>query len=514
MAKDSGKGGRGKRGGRARRSVVTIRRQPLRARIGEWAHSPPVGWGVLIGLAFVLACTALVVWTRAQPVVAISRIMDHTRTVRFPFETEDLAATEGAREIERNEAPRVYVANLDVLQQLEDDLVNLPRTLSGVETLDSVDPDIRAAFRLTEDGLAAVRDEAIDSEPSPEWRESVSKLVQRLRSRPILDEQTWQRATQEGGHEFIELRFGDGDLAGPTRRVRRGNEINAGNPEQLDEVARQLARLADFAGPARAVVVARLIERPEPTFRFDSVETAELQNQAAAAIETRMREAPQGTVIFARGDTLTPAQFETYSAELDAYRLQAGPLRVWLRRLGLLGAVFSVTIAVGAYAALFVPRIRRSPGRMGGLAAVLGLGLLIACIGSVASPAWMAFTITAPTILATAVLALAYDRRAALVFGGVLAVLIALALERTAGQLALLLFGVGVAAWRLDDLRTRTAVVGAGGWIGLALALGVIGVGAIERPLAANVWVEVGLDSAMAGFAGVLTGVTVLAALP
>ena len=506
-----------KRQARARRTIVALRRQPMGERLSEWLQSPPLGWGILIGIVFILGCSSLVVWTRSSPTVSVGRIMDQTRTVRFAFSTDDIEATERARDVARAAASPVYISNPDVLSAIRGDLENLPGAIAGVEDLESIPDELRAAFRLTEPGLEAVRTAAESEASLTAWQQGVADLMQQLRSKPLLSAQDWERATREGGHEFIQLRYAP-EGAGPSPdpfSTPRGSEVSTENPEQLAQAMRELVRgQATFAGPAAQRVVNRLIESPRPTFRFDSAATAAAQNDAANAIETITREIPRGTVVFARGDQLTPTQYELYRAELATYADLASAARIWLRRLGLLGAVMIVTLTVGAYAALFVPRLARNPGRVAGLACVLAGGLLLACITTIAAPEAAAVTTTLPVVIATGLLALAYDRRAALAFGGALAVLTALALDFTSGRLALTLFAAAVIAWRLDDVRARNAVVSAGAWTGLALALGIIGAGAIERPLAPGVWVELGIDALLAGLGGVLVGACLLAGLP
>ena len=58
------------------------------------------------------------------------------------------------------------------------------------------------------------------------------------------------------------------------------------------------------------------------------------------------------------------------------------------------GRYMMTTLAVGAYAALFVPRLARNPGRVAGLACVLAGGLLLACITTIAAPEAAAVTMS------------------------------------------------------------------------------------------------------------------------
>lgn len=509
MAKDSGASQR-KKQSRPRRTVITVPRRTFRQAVAESLQSPPVGWGVLVGAVFVVLCTGVIGWARLQPGVAIGQLVDETRTVRTAFTTLDLEATEDRRESARAQAPRVYRANEEVLQSLQSDLESLPRTLAGVQSLEEVAEPIRAAFRLSPEGLAAVQSYYRDDEVAQPWREMVRGLMRGLEQRPILDLESWQRAMQEGNHTQIELRLGGRDPI----RVPKDAVVNGSDEEDLTKEVRFLAERVGFAGPAAQVAVARVLTDRRPTFRYDAAESTAKQNAAAEAVATIEREVPRGTVIYSRGDVLSPTQYELYRAALaEARGPSIGPAW-WLRAGGVLASVLLVTGLLAGYTAIYVPRARTNAGRMVGLAVVM-LGMVtVSAAGTVLAPKLAALLAPAPVVLGAMVLVVAYDRRIAMAYGVLASVLALLAFRGTAGDLAVMVVGVAAAAWRLHDVRDRQSVVAAGLWTGAALAGATAAVSLIERPLVPALGGELLRDALLAALGGLSTAGVTLFVLP
>lgn len=521
MAKDTGGTGRGGRSGVSkkvasrksaprRRSVVTVPRRTAGQAIAETLQSPPVGWGVLVGAAFIMLCTALVNWGRGEAGVAIGQLMNETRTVRTAFTTADLDATETRRDAARAEAPRVYQANEEVLESVRTELESLPRTLAAVETLEDVAEPIRVAFRLSPEGLAAVQQFVIDGEVTPAWRARVRDLIAGLERRPILDLESWQRAMQEGNHRQIELRFADREPV----LVAKNAVVNGGDDDDLTKEVRFLGERVGFQGAALRVVVARILTDRRPTFRYDAAESAAKQNAAAEAVEVIERDIPRGTVIFSRGDVLSPVQFELYKAALDRQQGDVLSTRWWTRTGGSLAAVLLITSLLVGYTAIYVPRARTNAGRMVGLALVM-LGMVsIASAGALLAPKLAAALAPGAVVLGAMVLVVAYDRRIAMAYGMLASVLVLLATRGTAGELAVMIVGIAAAAWRLDSVRDRQNVVAAGLWTGGALAFATIAVAMVERPLASELGGELIRDAGLAAFAGLSAAGITLFSLP
>lgn len=500
---------------RVKRLSTRLRERDWRGEMLNVVSAPRVGWGVVVSLGFVLVCSLITFWAREQPLVAVGRVMNQTRTVRVPLEIEDKTATEQNREIARRRTPYVYVADIPALTEIRTALENLPKSLAAVPSLAEVDAGIRSRFRLTAETLTAIQREAVNGEPSVDWLRKVGRFSDSLRQRPLLDEQTWQRSVQEGLHSEIKL------VGGPEAvMVPRGHIVNADDGPKLNETITAMATQAGFTGPLLDLVVGLLTEKPRPTFRLDPAATATDQAAAAATVPAVMRRSPVGQVIYSRGEVLDQAKYELYRAELRQNRAaltdpQGGDAwKLWLRRAGLAAAVAAISLALFGYTGLFCPRIRRNPARMVGIAALLAGALATAAMTTAGSPGLAALTVPTPTVLVAVILAIAYDRRVALAFGALHAVLTCIALDQSVGMLSVIITGLAAAVWNLAELRDRNVLFRMGVITGIAMAAMSVITSLIERPINAEVLHEMLVDAALAGSGALLVAGATLFFLP
>lgn len=499
----------GARASAARSRTVRIpRRRPgltleslrtLQTRRGVWMLLSAVGFVVLTWLV------ALAVHER--PLVAAGRTALVTRVVRVPIAIEDESATEAARQEARLRTPRIYVAREAALGEIRSSLESLPRTLASVRSVDEVDPGIVRQFAIDEERLEAIRAAAVDGRPGEQWLERIERLMQLLQSTPLLDEQTWQRESQEGlrGEKWLSLRAADRTL-----RVSDNAAVNVGDAEALRERSRRLAERAGFEGPLADVVVARLTrssqpgQPPQPTFRFDESETRKAQERAARAVQPVERVIPEGTVLFRRGERVAPTQYERHLAEEREYAAQRPVREVWPVRLGLLAAITAVALGAGGYVAQFVPGVRRSASRVAWLSGMATAAVALAAIATASNPSFLALTAVAPTVLFAVLLSIAYDQRTALALGIGHAALVTLVLGLPIWMFVVLSVGVGVAVWMLPDIRDRSTLVRMGMASGAALAGAMFCVSLVSRPVAPGAGQELVIDSLLSGFAGLL----------
>lgn len=500
---------------RVKRRSGRLRERDWRAEAWRLVGAPRVGWGVVVSVAFVAVCSLVAFWAREQPLVAVGRVMNQTRTVRVPLEIEDKTATEQNREIARRRTPFVYAADVPALAELQTALENLPKSLAAVPSLAEVDAGIRERFNLTPEMLAAIQREAVDGEPSAAWLGKVRAFSAGLRKRPLLDEQTWQRSVQEGLHSTIKLVAGSQSVSVP-----RGDVVNVDDPVKLRETVTAMAREAGFSGPLLELTVGLVAGRPRPTFRYDPSATATDQAAAAEMVAPVKRRSPVGQVIFTRGEVLDRAKYELYQAELKQYlRSLSDPQRgetwkLWLRRGGLLMAVASITLALAGYTGLFCPRIRRNPARMVGAAALLAGALAASAAATATSPGLAALTVTTPAVLVGVILTIAYDRRVALAFGSLHGVMTCLVLDQSVGMFAVIVTGLAATAWTLGELRDRNVLFRMGVITGVAMAATTVIMSLIERPIGVEVLNETLVDAALAGAGALLVAGATLFFLP
>jgi putative nucleotidyltransferase with HDIG domain len=509
------KGGATRAGVLARRGIFGQDRHISRRLLDSMFRAPTTTWAVLIWGLFVVVCGSLANWTRQQPLVAVGRVMNTTAVVRTPIYVEDLAQTEQKRSQARQNTPRVYRLAPGVMGAIRSSIENLPRTLENARSLGDVIPEVQAQFKLTEEGLAAIRGEVANGEVSGAWRDKTQRLMDALRRRPFLDDGTFQRENQEGASSQVELRDTDSNTATErSMRVSRGELVSTKDERQLAEVVRRMAEQAGFAEPALTVVVGRLTTNPEPTYQFDEAATTEAQNNNAAAVPTIVNETKEGQILFRRGSILAQQQFDQYKQELRAFVEKAQAHQLVLRRMSVFGAVAAIAFAIAGYLCLFCPRVYQNPGRSAGVAIVMVGAVLVSCLGTVMNPALITMTAVAPVVFVAVLLVVAYDQRVALAIGSLQGVLTCIALDQPIGMYALMLTGVSVAVMQLREIRDRRGIIRMGLFAALALAIATILVALIDRPIVEGAIRMTLVDAAIAGAGGLAVGVLTLALLP
>ncbi|MFO0859328.1 MAG: HDIG domain-containing protein [Phycisphaerales bacterium] len=516
MAQENGKPASRAEMIRQRHRVSSRWMEAIGKGLGPLFSTPRITNAILVAVCFVVVATALAVWARRQPMVAVGRVMTDTRLVRVPLALEDREATKTAREAARQRTPWVFAADMPVLQELRGSLENLPRTLARVQSLDQVEPTIREQFGLTAESLAAVKAEAVNGESSPAWLAMVNDFMNGLRSMPLLDQAVWQRATQGILYSQVTLTFEDPatKAAKSVEGVSLREVMNLGDAAHVRQTLTSLAREAGFSSALRAVVVERVAHLTKPTFRLDETATAQAQDAAATAVKPVIAESPVGQVIFRRGDLLTEAQLNLYEAEMSAFERDAEKWRVWLRDGSIATIVTGITLAMIAYTALFAQRLRRSSGRIIGVCGLLAGAMATAVIGTALKPELIATLTVLPTLLVVFVLCIAYDQRVALAFGVLHGLLVCLALSQSSGSYAVILLGVCCAVFMLKDLRDRASVIRMSIVTALAVAAATALIGFIERPLnPVAIW-QVVSDALTAGGATVALGGSLLFILP
>ncbi|MFN9976642.1 MAG: hypothetical protein ACK58T_42750, partial [Phycisphaerae bacterium] len=322
---------------RAKHRASTRIAEAIASKLSPLFATPNIAMAIVAALCFVLVATALSVWARRQPLVAVGRVMVDTRLVRVPIKSEDTEATDRAREAARQRTPWVFAADIPVLKELRGSLENLPRTMARVQSIDQVEASIKEQFKLTPESLAAIQAESKNGEPSPQWMAMVGDYVNSLRNLPLLDAATWQRATQEGLHTEIMLAFEEPAAENTPAQITfvpgvpRRDVLNIGDEAKLRQGLLSLAREAGFGGVLRHLVVERTVKLGKPTFKFDETGTALAKDASARDVKTVISESPAGQIIFRRGDVLTDAQLTLYKAEMAAFDKDADKWRVWLR---------------------------------------------------------------------------------------------------------------------------------------------------------------------------------------
>lgn len=512
-----------------RRAVVRIQDRSIKQQLADWIADPKLFWGALAFAFFVLAAGTSMLWSRGQVKVAVGQIMRETRTARVEFNTEDVQQTQMQREAAKLNVPRVYSADMPYLEEIRADLLNLPRTLSGVTALDQVAKEIRIRFGLTQETFDAIRLMADDDAQMQRWVGQVNALSEILRRRPMLNRQEWQSATQEGLNTQIELRYGapisdeedDGASALTPQRISRDDAINIDKKDVLTMELSRLVRIAGFAAPMNDLVRKRLApeEGVRPTFTYDATATAQEMDAASAKVLPVRRPITIGQRIYTRGDVLEQPAYELALRENEQYKRQGASIaRKWLRVLSIYGMVGALGLLLGGYVARYCPKIISKPARIGWMTVLVTGAIVIACLLSVVDPRLIWLATVTPLVLIGVLISIAYDQRTGLAITGVAALIVAMSLQVHNGLLATALIGIAGAVAQLGELRERRTLIRMSLIIALALSLATMLDQLISLPtIGADRATVVGAvfgASAQSAIAGLLVGGVALFILP
>ena len=461
----------------SRRAVVRIEGKSFKQRLADLIANPTLFWGVLAYVLFVLIVGSTMIWTRGQTKVAVGQIMPQTRTSRVEFNTEDFAQTQIHRDAASLNVARVYVADMSALEELRADLLNLPKTLSGVGALDEVSRDIRVRFGLNEESFQSLRAIAADETRLAQWTNDVNTLNDILRRRPLLNRQSWQKATQDGLNTQIELRYPsttseEPAQSIPSQLVSRDDTINIDKKDQLAAEIARLVRIAGFISPADEVVRKRLLNDPRPTFAYNDDATAQEMDEAAKKIQPVRRTITIGQRIYSRGDVLEQPAYALAVRENKEYKSNGISFaRKSLNVIANYGMVAALGLLLAGYIIRYCPKIVSKPARIGWMTLLIMASIISACVLSLIDPRMIWLSSITPIVLISVLITVAYDQRTGLAITGVAALIVAMSLELHPGLLAITLIGIATAVAQLSDLRERRTLIRMSFTVAFALTL-------------------------------------------
>lgn len=456
----------GKSGGNSpRRVVVRIKGKSIKHQFADLIANPTLFWGVLAYALFVIIVGSTMIWARGGTKIDVGQIMRETRTSRVEFVTEDIQQTQTQREAARFNVAWIYSADLPALEEIRADLVNLPRTLAGVTSLDEVSRDIRVRFGLNEESFVAFGEIAGDEAVLESWMTQINTLNDILRRRPMLNRQSWQIATQEGHNTQIQLRYPapiqDEQSEPPAHQlISRDDAINIDKSDQLAEEIERIVRIAGFIGPTSEIVRKRLLNDPRPTFAYDETATTQEMENAANTIQPVRRTITIGQRIYARGDVLEQPAYALAKRENAEYRANGASLsRKWLGVLSIFGMVGALGLLLGGYITTYCPKIASKPARIGWMTGLIILAIVSATVMGVVDPRLIWLVTITPIVLIAVLISIAYDQRTGLAITGISALIVAMSLQIHIGLLAIMLIGIAGAIAQLGDLRERRTLI-------------------------------------------------------
>ncbi len=414
---------------------------------------------------------------------------------RVEFKSIDKEATERKLQIAQAESPSFFKAKTEYFHNwLQGKLDSLMALVKDNKTADQVPDDVRKQFLLTDQTLVQLRDFVDESnQPNERWKQLVTQITHAVASRPVLATPDHKREQENPSPQIlVQLPGGDTVAVFDTLTYSANDAKYLSNVSLLLEEMPQLRFRRQLHASIMAILSGRELTE---TYTLDPEETARLREAAVLAVTEEMKQYTPNTLVV---DT-TPRQalaginevrryeeadLKLIREERAAYEASLQPWKRLLRNGGIIGVVLVGGIAFWVYIAAYYPRVTLNPMRGLAIAALALLaqaaayGLLMAL-----GPERTYVAAVFPTLLASVILAIAYDQRFALSFGILHALLVTLTLNLPLGFALVLLLGVAATVVQLREVRTRSKLVIVGMVSGTAMALGVVLVGFIDRPL-------------------------------
>ena len=373
-----------------------------------------------------------------------------------------------ARERERT-AP-TFQLNAPLTEKILTDLRTLPERLKATSQPADLDDALRKKFALEgQEDLAAWQHYA-----EPDRREALESQLGRLRERLVgtclISPEDAQALQRRSAWQVLLV-------AGASKPLVRGLRDVIGLKDTT-KIAQEAERLAEpFDPEIRGNVQAYLLGTfagGEPLYSFGAEATERDADKTAAAIRANpppevYESHPAGEILVARSSArpsgsqrgLTASELDLLGHEHEAYlqmEHQRRPWLTWMQLSGRAGVLLLVVALLVAYVVNYQKPLLRWHGRA---LAVVMVVLLMLGLNKVMfqALAWNVHAGVLPVLMAAAAFAIAFDRRLALLLGGILAILVPLQVRGDLALFGVLMAAVAAGAFQLQEIRSRSKLV-------------------------------------------------------
>jgi putative nucleotidyltransferase with HDIG domain len=503
---------------------TSARRMAIREDVAEaesQVRPPPQRMGsvFLMATLFFIVATAIMYYPGESIPYHVGERAPFDLRSRIDFTISDPIRTEEARKAARAATPAVLVANQQAFDRIQSQLLDLRQDVSNVHSLRDIPAETKDRWpNLTPEALV--------------WLKEVDKSAYELKVRMLLTQVLPEVPTvDQGTLNAIEGRQSDrvhladsGSLEGSMRDVPRSNIVPLGAaPEAQGTV---LHRAVGEAFPQAMVgqIVGYLIKLGVPTYRLDGVLTAQLEERNVKRVQLQGREVLQTTPIVRYNEVIDPDAHKLLVEAQREYENVFSQRQPWAWLLAKLGQALTVLVLTLA-GTLYVTRMNpslNSPSRAWTLMGLLISTLAVAKLAVTFWPNAQYMLGIAPTMLAAAILIMAYNQRFALGISALHGLLVTLALNQNFDFFLTLLTGVAFLAFALKEVRTLGTLIRVGVFAGAALFACVWAIGlARYLSLAWNIALTpasdldtIAFNSLWAASAGIAVGFIALGLLP
>ncbi|MCC6238721.1 MAG: HDIG domain-containing protein [Phycisphaerales bacterium] len=504
------------------------RRVKPEERAHWWTRLQADGTAGSLGIAAVFCFLAALIFVLREeaPDLRVHDWVGQDIYSRVDFVYRDAEVLEDARTEARDQTPPIYQPT-DVWQTLEQELRDLPDDMKG-RKLDQIGTALQAEFsydtpalktRLSETAVTAF-DQSTNATLRNGYNDGVESFIRTLR--PLVVISAEQRSTEMTRQENLRLRPPKIVLKADANQPKQTIELSRAYPQPGNDPDNRLildvkqTAAASFSSALQNSIAAYTLNKlhQTPTYKLDTDATGQARLQAYQAVSPTVGDQTKstGSLLVSRGRALSVKDFKLLKLENDAYMSTLSTLAWWRMKIGMVGLVLLVTIALGGYIKSYQPRIVRNHARGLAIALLLLAMLLLAQLAAIGSGPLYLFGI-APTMLVAFILAIAYDKRFAMGVALTHGVLVTTALGQGIGFFLVLFIGILTACYLIDDIRSRSRLIEIGGASALSMMVTTLAVG-VTQIHPDQPFTYVGLDVLLVGAAGIAVGFCALGILP
>jgi putative nucleotidyltransferase with HDIG domain len=431
------------------------------------------------------------------------------------FEFPDPDQLSHLRDLARSQEPRVYHPSVsDYWAAFADELLTLPDRTNGRQVAD-LPMDLRGAID-TRDLLSLTQ---YQGPLRSQYNQAIQKFIDNLQQHlttgaaPLVvlppDQRQEELNTSSSDQNFTRT-----ITLFPATRINVASGTYSAMAELPPELLMQLRALAEPIPAALRPAILELAHtfiQHHPTHQLDLAATEKARDRAADAVlpTDALERFTRNGVIVPRG-LIDERDWQLLRAENSAYLSyeENGGFRLVL---GNAMVVLALTFVLAGYIIHYQPRIIRNHIRGVALVGLMLAMLLISGLaGTGSGPLYFYGFGIAPTILTALILTIAYDRRFSIGIASIQAVLVAAALNQGVGFFMILLVGLLVACFLLDDVRSRSKLIEVGGASAVAMMVVTTANGLIAMESMSFVL----QNTLYAGAAGLAAGFIALGILP
>ncbi len=407
---------------------------------------------------------AVVVWLGLRPwnpplPHRLGDVPTRDLVARVRFSVSDPRGTEQARNLARQNTPRVYRNQPQPLEHLRQELLQKLRALADANSWEEVPPALWNEFQLHPE--AQQRESLTREQQEERFEQFRQQLLQAAekggslekalhRALAPLERQGLLKSLQHQGANrsevFVIDAGGGAQLRVPVARVLIGEQS-----QENSWLHRQLKN-DPALGPLGDALFAFLRHRLVETLSLDRAETLRLEQAAAQRVRPQVVHYQPGQLL---APALTPLTEQNLELLRTEHRAWVARLReqgaLWPRIVGLLGCVLGVLVLAAAYALRRCPGLWKTRTRYLAFLAVVAMSIP-AAVYLYADP-WRAELV--PVLVMVVITTLAFGRQFGLIVALNSCALIMLGLATSAGEFLLLLGVTGTVVLMLGQVRSR-----------------------------------------------------------